>query len=198
MTRSDNVTRQLKRSIPAIGTFAAVTALIISLAQFSWEIDDRLDAIEDNLPTLGKRLDALEKGPEAYSILTLPDTSDPCADVGSESDPIGIGQITEGQLDSADVQLADGSYYDAWALCITELHTVAITMESDDLDSYLFLAQGLPSSPEWRSLDADDDGGGGLNARITTILAPGQYSVVANTFDEGDTGQYTLSVVSVR
>jgi hypothetical protein len=39
----------------------------------------------------------------------------------------------------------------------------------------------------------DDDGGPGLNARISRAFGTGRYVIGASTFAAGETGTYTLS-----
>ena len=63
-------------------------------------------------------------------------------------------------------------------------------MDSDTLDTYLELFD-----EQGNVLDTDDDGGGGTNARLTTMVDPGTYYVVAKPFVSKGyvTGSYTLT-----
>jgi len=61
-----------------------------------------------------------------------------------------------------------------------------IEMRSDDIDSVLHLYRG------GEQIASNDDGGGGLNARIETELAPGEYVVEASAYgSEG--GNYRIA-----
>ena len=62
-----------------------------------------------------------------------------------------------------------------------------ISMESDEIDSYLEL-----NGPNNLHV-TNDDGGSNYNARIRAYLEPGAYQVRAKSYG-GDTGQYMLSV----
>jgi tetratricopeptide (TPR) repeat protein len=69
--------------------------------------------------------------------------------------------------------------------------TYVIDMESFDFDAYLIVL-----GPSGKEVGRDDDGGGGLNARLT--LRPtdsGTYQIVATSFTMGDVqGVYTLLI----
>jgi hypothetical protein len=63
-------------------------------------------------------------------------------------------------------------------------------MESDAFDSFLYLV-----GPGLDQALSNDDGGGGLNARIeVTLPADGPYRVVASSITQGATGGYTIRV----
>jgi len=62
-----------------------------------------------------------------------------------------------------------------------------IEMTSDDIDSYLRLSRN------GEKIDEDDDGGRGLNARITRHLSPGNYVIEASSVD-GDGGSYQIEI----
>ena len=59
-------------------------------------------------------------------------------------------------------------------------------------DSYLVLREGADISG--RRLESDDDGGAGTNARITTDLSSGTYTIEATSLATGRTGDFTLTV----
>jgi serine protease Do len=68
--------------------------------------------------------------------------------------------------------------------------TYIIEMDSDEIDSYLFL-----EDLKGKTLAEDDDSGGDLNAKIV-FRAPsdGAYRIIATTFNPRETGNYTLTV----
>ncbi|MCY3806605.1 MAG: pre-peptidase C-terminal domain-containing protein, partial [bacterium] len=65
---------------------------------------------------------------------------------------------------------------------------VTVDLESS-VDAYLYLLDG-----QGRIVDEDDDGGSGLNSRITRTLAAGTYRVEATTYSSGASGSFTLGV----
>ena len=60
-------------------------------------------------------------------------------------------------------------------------------------DTYLYLIRG--SSVDGTSyLEYNDDGGTGLNSRISRTLAAGTYTVAATTYGTRATSSYTLRI----
>jgi hypothetical protein len=71
--------------------------------------------------------------------------------------------------------------------------TYTIDLVSKDFDAYLRL-----EDPEENQLAADDDSGGGLNARIVyNCTTAGMYRIIATTFS-GGVGDYTLTVQETK
>lgn len=106
------------------------------------------------------------------------------------------GSTASGSLDTSDLLFDDGSYYDEWTYSGEGGERVTITMTSDGLDPFLLAFRGS-SVAGGEYLTEDDDGGGGLNAQITiTLPASGTYTFAANTYGEGETGTYQISVES--
>ncbi len=106
------------------------------------------------------------------------------------------GSTASGSLETSDLPLGDGSYYDERTYWGESGERLTITMTSDVLDSFLLVYQGS-SVAAGEFLDEDDDGGGDLDAQITLILpASGTYTFAANTYGGGETGSYQLSVES--
>ncbi len=73
-----------------------------------------------------------------------------------------------------------------YQLRVTQPGRVVIDMGSDDFDTVLEL-QGNGVSIE------NDDGGGGTNSKINTILQPGTYRVIARGLNENASGLFQLS-----
>ncbi|MCH8532933.1 MAG: hypothetical protein LAT65_18955 [Saccharospirillum sp.] len=89
---------------------------------------------------------------------------------------IAPGESLEGLLSS------DENLY---LFSLSERSTVVVSMDSDDFDAFLELYG--PNTDL-----SDDDGGEGLNARITTVLDAGEYSIVATSYS--GSGTYTLTL----
>lgn len=104
-------------------------------------------------------------------------------------DQIDCGDLEQGQLDSSDCPLDDGTYVDFWEFQGTSGMTVTIDMSSNDFDSFLFLLDPSPGV-----VATDDDSGSGSNARIVyTLDSTGSWAIGANSFAPG-TGNYTLKL----
>lgn len=115
--------------------------------------------------------------------------------------PINIGETKNGTLTSGDCPLGDGSFYDAYSFNGTAGQQISIYMQGS-FDTYLFLI-----SPNGSTLTQDDDGGGGTNSRIPaspsnptnpspfiTLPTTGSYTIYANSFNAGATGNYSLTL----
>jgi len=117
-------------------------------------------------------------------------SGDPCA--SGQSTPVGVGQILPGNLSTTDCRLSDGSFADVYRLTISTTTQVQIDLTSAAFDAFLLLQDANRAV-----LAMDDDGGGGLNARLVRTLAPGTYYVLANSFSPGATGAYMLNVTAL-
>ncbi|MFQ3790339.1 hypothetical protein [Halomonas sp. A29] len=74
---------------------------------------------------------------------------------------------------------------DYYELVVESAGDYRLDLLSDDFDAYLELeGQGLSLR--------DDDGAGGLNARISTHLEEGTYRAVARAYGNSESGSYTL------
>lgn len=96
----------------------------------------------------------------------------------------GGGTLSPGQEQAA--LLLPGAT-DRFAVTVTAEAEYEIAMRSEDFDSWLelFDANGT-------SIASDDDGGGGLDARIRTRLAPGDYTIQASAI--GGDGGYRILI----
>lgn len=80
-----------------------------------------------------------------------------------------------------------GRPYQAWTLRATAGQIIQIDMRSAAFDAYMVLQDSAG-----RFVSADDNGGGGTNARIVhQVTAPGLYRVLARSFGES-LGAYTI------
>jgi hypothetical protein len=82
-----------------------------------------------------------------------------------------------------------GGVLEAWAVTLDVNQTVTFDLTSDEFDAFLYVTGPGLVAPLW-----DDDGGEGLNSRLTfTAPVSGTFLVVASSFDEA-TGGYVLRV----
>ena len=106
--------------------------------------------------------------------------------------PLAVGSSVSGSLQPGDELDIDGAFLDRYALTVASARTVRITMRSNQVDSFLWLLSTGSSVIEF-----DDDSGEGLtglDAEILRSLSRGCYLVEATSLDEGETGDYTLTV----
>jgi len=82
----------------------------------------------------------------------------------------------------------DNSFFDLYAFEGKAGQRVQIDMTSREIDSYLILID-----PNGDEVTQDDDGGGGSNSRIVaTLPADGTYLLMANSYEAGQAGAYSL------
>ena len=104
---------------------------------------------------------------------------------------LGAGGVVEGRLEASDPLLDTGERYDLWTYTGSVGETLAITMSSDEVDSYLVVSD--PESGD--VITFNDDNEGGYDAAVEFTLGySGRYSVVATTYAPDDFGSYTLRV----
>jgi hypothetical protein len=108
---------------------------------------------------------------------------------------IGLGQTMTGQLTQASPVNAEGRRYAVFTFSGSAGQPVQIDMVSSELDSYLVLQDQMGNE-----LQRNDDGGGGLNARINfTLTYTGAYRIMAMSFRTAGVmfGTYTLSLQGI-
>lgn len=129
-------------------------------------------------PTHGAAQSPANRGGSILMLLTV------------DSQRLEMGEEARGALSSYDVLSARDNYLDAWELEGRVGETITVDLLSDDFDAYLYvLGPGLGETL------ADDDSGGGCNARITfTFLESGTFRVVASSNSARQTGTYTIRV----
>jgi hypothetical protein len=81
----------------------------------------------------------------------------------------------------------DTAYAAGYRLSVPDRRILTADQTSTQVDSTLYLF-----GPNERLLSLDDNGGGGKNSRVTTLLGPGAYLLAAGSAD-GGTGSFTLS-----
>jgi serine protease Do len=100
------------------------------------------------------------------------------------------GQTMSGQLSPNDPRLSDSSVFQAWTFVGTAGETIVMDVTSAEFDAY-----ALIQNSNSQKLAADDDSGGGTNARITfTLPYSGAYRLIANTYRQGSYGAFSLTV----
>ena len=102
-------------------------------------------------------------------------------------------------LSAADERLPDGTHYRAFRYNGTRGETITISMAAEEFDAYLILGIGDISEDSFEPLSQNDDGGIGFgtDSRLSyTFEADDTYTVVANTLNMGETGEFTLQVDS--
>ena len=110
--------------------------------------------------------------------------------VGRQAQALGIGRSVTSELTVTDGVSLDGSYYDEWTFSAVAGQQLVVTMESEDVDSYLLVMQN-----DGTQLGFDDDGGSGLNSRVEIrVPATGLYSIIATTAVSSQTGAYVIRV----
>jgi predicted Zn finger-like uncharacterized protein len=86
--------------------------------------------------------------------------------------------------------MKDGKHFRTFTVPMEAGRTYEIDMVSPNLDAYLVLTED-----NGRVVAEDDDGGGALNARlIFTPQRNGNFRIEASTFDDFETGNFTLAV----
>ena len=103
--------------------------------------------------------------------------------------PIGSDAAISGTLAATACVLPDSSYTDRYTLTVAKRTILNITMHSDVLDSYLFVEK-----TNGQSIQRNDNGAGGRDARIAVTIDPGTYIIYANSANAREIGAYTLTV----
>lgn len=116
-------------------------------------------------------------GGSDVGLFTLQATASELASV--EEGVVEIGATITGQL-------SNGSH-DYYRFRVEQAGQYTVEMMSSAVDAYLVLqGNGL--------LLEDDDGGDGYDARLQTHLEPGDYHVIARSFDTSEAGSYRLGI----
>ena len=104
--------------------------------------------------------------------------------------PIAFGQTVDGALDDNDCLRPGGAFQESWELVLANDTTARIDLESAPaFDAFLVLKDS-----DGTILAEDDDGSGGLDARIERALTAGTYEIVASSRNANETGAYQLKV----
>ncbi len=107
-----------------------------------------------------------------------------------QAEALGMGRSVTSELDATDGVSLDGSHYDEWTFLAFAGQQLVVTMESEDVNSYLLVMQ-----TDGMQVGFDDDGGTGLNSRVEfRAPATGRYSIIATTAVSSQTGAYVIRV----
>ena len=106
---------------------------------------------------------------------------------------LSSGMDVSGTITKGDEEADDGTLFDGYRITVRAGEAVTIIMRSAAVDSYLVL--GELTDGIFTSIESDDDGAGGNNARIEhTFNRAGEYLIRANVVGTGTTGAYTIRV----
>ena len=115
------------------------------------------------------------------------------SEVAADSIVTGLLETVErGSLEQGDRVISDdGSFYDSYPLEGQAGETFNIYLESDEFDAFVALIDA-----EGNIIDQNDDiSQEDSNSRLrVTLPEDGIYNVIVNTYDEGGTGTYVLTV----
>ncbi|MYD04659.1 MAG: hypothetical protein F4X21_07065, partial [Acidimicrobiia bacterium] len=107
----------------------------------------------------------------------------------------GSGSVQGSYGSECGSQARSGRYARFFTFSLSSQAAVRIDLESS-LDPYLFLRRGLDQRSSG-IVTADDDGGPGLNSRISRTLGAGVYTIEATTYGARRSGLFTLSVSGI-
>jgi len=100
------------------------------------------------------------------------------------------GQILQASLKNGDRTLPNNSYFHTYVFEGKAGQQITIEMDSDQIDSHLYLL--LPAK-ERLIAENDDISPKNFNSRLTVTLPEnGIYYLLANTFEAGESGSYSL------
>jgi hypothetical protein len=104
---------------------------------------------------------------------------------------IAVGQTVAGSLTSTDPRRETGQPHDEWSVEGQAGQTIAVTMQSAELDTYLIVVH-----PNMVRTENDDIvAGQNTNSQIVlTLPIAGEYRLLTSCYAPGETGDYTLSV----
>ena len=117
----------------------------------------------------------------------VPEPTGPCGETLA-GDGTASGQWAEG----CQSEVSGRGYARYYGFTLAQQSEVTITLESQDADTYLYLRAGQARSGDY--LYENDDDGGTTRSRIQETLAAGTYTIEATTYDEGQTGSFTLTI----
>ena len=86
-----------------------------------------------------------------------------------------------------------GRYARFYAFALDQESEVAITLESSDADTYLYLRSGSETTGSVLH-ENDNHEGSTSRSQIQETLAAGTYTIEATTYDPGITGSFTLTI----
>jgi len=120
-----------------------------------------------------------------------PASTQPCRGFSGPQGILQPGDTVRGAIGPEDRTLPrDGTHYQVWVLAPVPGRTVSIDLVSSDFDATLFLVRGMSEV-----IAANDDGGGGCNARLVyTAEEDRPYRFVTRAAPGGAVGSFELTV----
>lgn len=110
--------------------------------------------------------------------------------------PIAVGQTVNSSLFLSSCPLGDGSFFEPYSFNGLAGQQVSVLMTSAAFDTYLFL-----QNPDGSVVQDDDGAGTGIGdsripagSGLITLPANGTYTILANSFDPGATGSFSLTL----
>ena len=144
--------------------------------------------IEQVVPAGRYVISATTFGPAEFGTYTL--SVDQASTACISSTPAFLPDTVAGALRAATAcVLPDSSYTDRYALTLTVSTILRTAMQSDSVDSYLFI-----ESVGGVSISRTDGGGPGKDALLVDTLDPGKYVIYANSAKAKEVGPYTLTL----
>ena len=115
-----------------------------------------------------------------------------CPAIGTLTVP---GSVSD-RLTGGDCQLLDGSFFDVWVLTVSAGDSLSILLSSGSFDAFMLVADEAEQLVDGNDdRNVNDARGDSLDAEvIRRFVTGGTFLVIANSFDAGGTGPYTLSV----
>ncbi len=107
--------------------------------------------------------------------------------------PIRLGQMAEGTLAATDPKIDGRGPFHAYRFEARAGTRYIITMRSESVDAYVWVARQV--GPLTENLGSDDDSGGGTDARLRfRATADGPHLVVTQSLSEDGSGAYSVLV----
>ena len=111
-------------------------------------------------------------------------------------DSISMNQTVDGSwTGDCDSTNRVDRYAKYYTFSLSSTTEVQIDLESG-VDTFMYLLNG--SGMDGSLITYNDDGGEGVNSRITITLSTGSYTIEATTFSIGATGDFTLSLAGTE
>jgi len=112
----------------------------------------------------------------------------------AQPEVILVDSTAHGTLDSSDSSLDEGEFRDLYTFSAEAGQAVRVELRSADFDTWL--AVMTPSDDVFQN----DDFEGAVTLSSVALIIPetGTYTIIATSYDAGETGEYSLSLESVE
>ncbi|MDE0605487.1 MAG: S8 family serine peptidase [bacterium] len=135
-------------------------------------------------------------GTQGTATVDVADDDDPPVSVDGCAEALAGSGTVQGRWESSCESVARSVRYARFfTFSLASQASVRIDLESSH-DTYLYLRRGLDRR-SGSVVVRNDDGGVGLNSRISTTLAAGDYTIEATTYSTRRSGPFTLKVAGV-